>query len=212
MLGELDAIRQFQRDALRMKPFVDALVAHAEAAYGLFHDSAQGWKQLATVIETEIEKLVATGKTREEVLDFGLVHGTDHPQKGGVPLHRSTIRERLAACAPGGSNEIALSNLTTISIYAFWEDRTRGEIAGALGIDKNAVQSDLFGDIAKMRNIILHAGGVMDQRARAMKVLKWFSLGDIVLIDRHKLHEIIELIRQFPSGLRTVGYDPMERL
>jgi hypothetical protein len=78
-------------------------------------------------------------------------------------------------------------------------------------MDKDNVQSDLFGDINKMRNVILHASGIMDQRARSMKVLKWFSVGDRVIVDREKLHQVILLIRQFPDGLHTPGYDPLKR-
>ena len=48
----------------------------------------------------------------------------------------------------------------------------------------------------------------MDERARALKVLKWYAPAERVILDRDKLHEIIGLIRKFPDELVTVGYDP----
>jgi hypothetical protein len=204
------SVNQFIRDALVMKKGVDALLEHVEQTYGLFHDAAQGWHRLTELFESMISHEIARGLSRERALKSPLVHGKGTPENG-VVLHQSTLGDRLSACAAGGQNEITLSNLCLISIYSFWEDRTREEIAKALGIEVASVQSDLFGDISKFRNIILHAGGIMDERARSLRVLKWFSIGDKILINRDKLHEIIVLIRQFPEGLTTVGYDPHAR-
>lgn len=192
-----------------MKKSVDALIAHAEQIYGLFHDAAQGWQRMSELYEGLVQQEISRGMPREQAIKSQLVHGKGSPESG-QPLHLSTLGERLSACAKGGQNEATLSNLCVISIYSFWEDRTRKEIGKTLGVD--IVNSDLFGDIGKMRNAILHAGGVMDERARSIKVLTWFKAGDRVLIDREKLHQIIELIRQFPEGLQTPGYDPIQRL
>ncbi|CTP86301.1 hypothetical protein XTPLMG728_1172 [Xanthomonas translucens pv. poae] len=205
-----EAIQQFMQDGIEMKKSVDALLSHAEQTYGLFHDSAQGWRRLSDLFESLVQQEMAKGMPREQALKSPLIHGKGEPGSGEA-LHFSNLGERLAACAHGGQNEITLSNLCLISIYSFWEDRTRNEIAKTLGMDKDNVQSDLFGDINKMRNVILHASGIMDQRARSMKVLKWFSVGDRVIVDREKLHQVILLIRQFPDGLHTPGYDPLKR-
>lgn len=207
----LIAIQKFQRDGLQMHKAVASLLAHAEQSYGLFRDSTVGWHKVSELLENAAAAHQAEGLTREQVLRTPLVHGKGTPERDGIVLHKSTMGDRLAACAEGGQNEITLSNLTLISIYAFWEDRTRGEIAKALGIDKDSVESDLFGDMAKLRNIILHAGGVMDQRARSLRLLRWFVPGDKVIVNADRLHEIIVLIRQFPEGLRTIGYDPAMR-
>lgn len=206
-----EAIQQFMRDGSEMKKTVDALLVHVEQSYGLFHDCVQGLHRMSELFEGLIQQEIARGMPREQALISRLIHGKGTPEDGQA-LHMSTLGERLVACAKGGQNEVALSNLCLISIYSFWEDRARKEIANALGLETSAVQSDLFGDIGKMRNVILHANGVMDERARSLKVLKWFSPGDTVLVDREKLHQVISLIRQFPEGLHTSGYDPMSRL
>ena len=201
------AIAQFMRDGIEMKKAIDVLLVHVEQTYGLFHDSVQGWHRLSELFEGLVKQEMAKGMPREQALKSTLIHGKGTPEVGEA-LHLSTLGDRLNACASGGQNEITLSNLCLISIYSHWEDRARNEIAKALRIDGNSVQSDLFGDIAKMRNAILHAGGVIGASARALKVLKWFSSGDRVLINREKLHDVIKLIRQFPEGLYTPGYDP----
>ena len=141
---------RFLRNGLEMKKGVDALLEHVEQTYGLFHDAAQGWVRLIDLFESLVAEQVDKGLPRERVLGFPLIHGKGHPSDG-VVLHRSTIGERIAACQQGGQNEVTLSNLCLISIYSFWEDKTRKHIANALGLEKEAVQSDLFGDIAKFR-------------------------------------------------------------
>lgn len=181
------AIQRFLADGIEMKKSVDALLEHAEQTFGLFHDSAQGWRRMSEVFEGLVNQEMARGMPREQALNSSLIHGDGNPEDGKA-LHLSTLSDRISACKPGGQNEITLSNLCLISIYSYWEDRTRMEIAKALGIDGSAVQSDLFGDIAKMRNVILHTGGIMDSRARSLKILKWFQFGERVLIDRDKLH------------------------
>lgn len=198
------AIQQF----MDVRGHIGKLVAHVEDVYGMFHDAIQGWGKLKDLYEDCVAQEMARGLPRERALQSQLIHGKGNPDVDGEALHMSTLGERIEACSTAGANEFTLSNLCLVSIYSHWEDRTRGDIAKTLEIDKNNVQSDMFGDIAKMRNAVLHAGGVMDGRARSLKVLKWYQPGDKVLVTRDRLHEVIEHIRNLPDDLRTPGYQP----
>lgn len=168
-----EAIEQFRQVAMQM----EALRTKVEQVYGMFHDSLHGWQLMSQVLEGAIQQNIAAGMTRERALQSRLTRGAGEPFDGNA-LHQSTIGERMAACARAGQNEIALSNLCVVSIYSFWEHETRIQIANTLQIDENDVKSDLFGDLRTMRNVILHAGGIIDQRASSMKLLKWFQPGD----------------------------------
>ena len=47
-----------------------------------------------------------------------------------------------------------------ILIYAIWEDQYRGRIAYECGLpNKNGIESDVFHDVNKYRQAVLHAGG-----------------------------------------------------
>jgi hypothetical protein len=187
---------------------IDLLAGHVEMTYGMFMDSLRGWGELVKLLEHAVEDNVAQGKPREAVLAATLIHG-DGKYEDGKFLHRSPIGERIAACRIGGANEGALSSLCLVSIYAFWEDNTRGAIARALSVKLDEVKSPLFGDIRVMRHSILHMGGVMDRRgANALQVLKWFREGQRIVLTQAHFHEMVVKLRDFPTGLHTPTYNP----
>ncbi|WP_369968769.1 hypothetical protein AB8E26_18140 [Stenotrophomonas rhizophila] len=126
-----------------MKQAIDILHDHVEATCGLFMDSLRGWEQLSKMLESLVDSQVKKGMTREQALMSPLIHGVDHPTPENV-RHVSTLGARLDACAPDGFNVRALSSLGVVSIFAHWEDKTRGEIAKALGIELHAVRSPCF--------------------------------------------------------------------
>src|SRR6202012_4534258 len=95
--------------------------------------------------------------------------------EAGTELHRSTLGESLERVAPHGPNERFLGNMCLVSIFSFWEHRTRSLIASALLIPDASVKSNLFGDIRYLRHCLLHCGGIADNRVAGAKVLKWFG-------------------------------------
>lgn len=205
-----EEMRKATAKVIKMREAVDVLQVHVEATCGLFLDSRRGWERLATELHGLVAMQVREGKTREEALRSQLIHGEGHPDPKNV-RHVSTLGERIDACAAGGFNERTLSGLCVASIYGLWEDRSRGEIAKALGIDKNAVRSALFSDLRRMRHAILHAGGRIDD-SKPFEVLKWFKRGDMIVLTPDRFHEIIEHLRQFPEGLHTPSWNPFPSL
>lgn len=183
-----------------MKQAIDILHDHVEATCGLFMDSLRGWEQLSKMLELLVDSRVKKGMVREQALMSPMIHGVDHPTPENV-RHVPTLGARLDACAPNGFNVRTLSSLGVVSIFAHWEDRTRGEIAKALGIELNAVRSPpLFSDIRRMRNSLLHAGGRADT-SKPFEVLQWFEKGDVVVLNPDCFHEIMDRLRAFPDGL-----------
>ena len=69
-------------------------------------------------------------------------------------LHESTQGELKERNSHGGANDRSMSRLLLIVIYQFWEDHYREGFAKAVGVDKNAIVSDIFGDIRRIRNDI----------------------------------------------------------
>ena len=54
----------------------------------------------------------------------------------------------------------------------------------------------------------MHKRGKASAEVEKAKVLIWFNTGDEIVVDRHKLKQIVEAIRSFPDGLVTEGFDP----
>lgn len=202
--------QQFGAAVTQMKTAVDALQAHVENLCGLFMDSCRGWDRLKEDLQGLVHGMVQDGKTVDKALASTLLHGEgDEPTPASV-RHVSPLGERIEACSPGGFNERTLSGLCVVSIYSHWEDKTRGEIAKALGIEQNAVRSGLFSDIRRMRNALLHAGGRIDT-TKPFEVLQWFKCGDVIVLTPDRFHEVVRHLRQFPEGLHTPGFNPFKR-
>ena len=76
-------------------------------------------------------------------------------------LHRSTQGDFKRRTAVDGSDARLLGFMMLTLLYGAWEDAYRLRFSLALGhANKNALASDLFGDVAKMRNAIIHNGGI----------------------------------------------------
>ena len=74
-------------------------------------------------------------------------------------------------------------NSVIVLVVASWEDHYRGRIAKELGINKNDMTSDIFYDLNKYRQAILHAGG---QLRKEPKSIPLFRRGDeVALTDNH---------------------------
>ena len=80
----------------------------------------------------------------------------------------------------GGRNPRMHHNGVICLTYALWEKRYRGAIASECGlVCKNKVQSDVFQDLNKYRQAILHRGGLLDRVPMKMKFFpraKWLPL------------------------------------
>lgn len=180
-------IQRYGEQVSQMTQAIDLLHDHVEAICGLFMDSLRGWEQLSKMLELLVDSQVKKGMTREQALMSQLIHGVAHPTPENV-RHVSTLGDRLDACAPDGFTVRALSSLGVVSIFAHWEDKTRGEIAKDLGIELNAVRFPLFSDIRRMRNSLLHAGGRVDT-SKSFEVLHWFKKGDVVVLNPDRFHD-----------------------
>ncbi|HGM5034347.1 TPA: hypothetical protein ACKPZU_000078 [Stenotrophomonas maltophilia] len=199
------------RRTVQMGMALEALSDQIEAIYGMFMDSLRGWGHVRRSIETAAKQAVEGGMTMEQVLRSKLTHGKGNPQTG-TALHVSTMAERLDACAEGGFNEVILSNLCLVAIYTQWEVHARCAIADALGVRPSDVIAPIFGDLRHMRHCILHAGGVMDERARQLEELKWFKKGDRIVLTQERFHDLIEKLRGFPNPIHTPTYKPFPSL
>ncbi|NCT71895.1 MAG: hypothetical protein GXC75_13210 [Xanthomonadaceae bacterium] len=196
--------------AFDWRPFFTStqrLIDHAEGVFGLYHDSLQGMWRFHDMVEGIVAGEVESGLSREQALGFTLAHGDGDPQPQNL-LHFSTLGETLERTRHGGTNELVLGQMCLVSIYAFWEVRTRNELAEVLGISLDGVRSDLFGDIRLLRHMLLHRAGKADGSANRLKILKWCSPGELIVVDRPRLREVINRIRDFPDGLHTPGFDP----
>lgn len=144
----------------------------AEQTFGVFHDTVHGWIRLSLSIEGLVQiEMSAKGRAPS----CTLIHGKGNPAKDPVSLHTSTLGEALDRCRAHGPSEVFLAGMCLASIYAKWEDHSRQRMADALCIKKNAVRSELFADLSRIRHIIMHGGSKADKDFSKCTVLTWFK-------------------------------------
>ena len=94
----------------------------------------------------------------------------------------------LKASEEGGRNVRLLRNSVVVFAYALWEDEYRKRIATECGLPcKNKVSSDVFQDLNKYRQGILHVSGRLDKEPT---VIRLFSKGDVVSFSKEQIHDL----------------------
>ena len=79
-------------------------------------------------------------------------------EDGTTRLIRTRVRggETTDAITRGAEFERLYARSHVISIFTLWEELIRPKIAEALGVDRNAVTSELMGDWRRLRNWLVH--------------------------------------------------------
>ena len=99
------------------------------------------------------------------------------------------LRERTAE---DGQNYIKIGNLCLAQIYQLWEDKYRNRIATDLGIDRNDLKSDIFGDIRLIRISIMHHHGIALKEIEKTKIFQWFKEGDQIYLNQEIFQDFID--------------------
>lgn len=141
--------------------------------------------------------------TLEQLDDAPYMYGEGDPNVSMPEIfHYSIQKEYKQRNSEDGKNYQFIGNMCLITIYQYWEDFYRGELAKSYSIEKDELKSDLFGDIRLIRHSIIHHNSVALEEIVRCKILKWFSPGDKIFIDKAKLLEVIKNIQHFNFSFR----------
>ena len=143
-------------------------------------------------------------KASEEFMDQqALDHRFEADQHGPEEiLHRSTQGDFKQRTASRGLDARLLGHMMVALLYGYWEDKYRQKISLSLGHSKkNDLQSDLFGDIAKLRHAIIHNQGKATEDVAHAKVIRWFQRGDEIFISRDQTCQLLDEIDHYVSKL-----------
>ena len=91
-----------------------------------------------------------------------------------------------------------------VVLVASWEDRFCKRIADECGIAKDDVTSDLFHDLNRYRQAILHASGKLREDA---KLLRFFRREDRVALTEDQMDSIFRMIIDELNRIGTEFYD-----
>ncbi len=178
--------------------------------FGAYLDALAGLDQIREDLinrqKAKIAKLKDTQpeKATEEFMDQ---QALDHRLQADARrpeelLHRSTQGNFKRRTAPGGLDARFLSQMLVAMLYGAWEDRYREKVALSLGhSEKNALGSDLFQDICKLRRAIVHNQGKATDDVEHAKMIRWFRRGDEIYISRERAQQLLDEIDHYVTQL-----------
>ena len=213
----------------RMPPGVDPKVFAAcdefmQFTYGLlgaYLDALAGLDQIRqNLVSRQRAKIAELTKTQPDKAstDFldqqALNHGLEADQRKPTELlHRSTQGDFKRRTAPGGLDARYLSQMLIAFLYGAWEDRYRERVASSLGhLNKNGLKSDLFQDINKLRQAILHNQGKATEGVEKAKVIHWFRGDEDVFITRERAKQLLDEIDHYVTQLCGIQRDGTKKV
>ena len=104
---------------------------------------------------------------------------------------------------PSRQNERYIVNMFIVHVFQVWECAFRPAVARLLNIPTKELRVPIMGDLCKIRNSLLHNGGVANSDCDRCEVIKDFRHGDKIVITSELLWRIKEHIA---DSLNAIGY------
>lgn len=191
---------------------IDEFEGVLDSVYGLYLDSTMGFSIALRFVENAQRDAIAVLRSKSpelanlEYLDsVAFTFGRGDPGTSeAVELHQVSQGEFKERMRKAGRNYREIANLCLVSIYQYWEDHYRADIASALGRAKNELASDVFGDLRHLRRSILHNRAIALPEVGSNRVLAWFHPGDRIHIDEQMFEDLIDAVKRALSEIRRL--------
>ena len=176
-------------------------IAFVNQQVGVYMDALAGFAGHHTRVERQVHRVNRRVKSTADAKGQNIVVWASYedPTKPDV-IHNRIIRasDYIAANAPGGSNEQQHARAVLVFLYAYWEDEARPRLAASKGAERNAVRSDVMGDLRILRHAILHSNGILagKQHRRLTKLGDLFRPDQPIHIPYEGMHQIFVRIKQ----------------
>ena len=119
--------------------------------------------------------------------------------------YAKSFRDLISASSKNGTHENTLRRTVVALTYSLWEDQYRKRIAYECGKDdRNDIKSDVFHDLNKYRQAVLHAGGRL---VGTPKVIRFFGNGEEVLLTEEQMYKLFSIITDELNRIGRVYYD-----
>ena len=116
----------------------------------------------------------------------------------------NTLSRLISASGKNGVNSAITRRSVIALVYSVWEDQYRQKIAEECGLsDKNDISSDVFHDLNKYRQAIMHAGGRLD---REPTVIKFFGRGEQVSLTDDHMHKLFSILVEELNRIGKIYY------
>lgn len=168
---------------------------------GVYMDALAGFAGHHTRIERQVHRIIRPVNSRADNTGqhVRVCASYEDPTKPDV-IHNRIIRasDYIAANSPGGSNEQQHSQAVLVFLFAYWDEEIRQRLATLKKVESREIESDIMGDLRLLRNVILHAKGIMrpKEHKKLKKLSNMFAVDEPVHISYNNMHRIFVLIKQ----------------
>ena len=115
-----------------------------DSIYGVYLDSVSGFREVLKRFEvSQMDTLRSLKKTNPELSTIEYLDSTAMFYGRGDPnspeskfLHRTTQKDFKERNRKNGPNHMFIGNMALVTLYQYWEDHYREQIANELGIKK----------------------------------------------------------------------------
>lgn len=168
---------------------------------GVYMDALAGFMGHYVRIERQIHREnrpVKSGKNKKGRPEVVWASYED-PTKPDI-IHNRIIRvpDYMEANAKDGSNAQQHSQAVLVFLFTYWEDEIRPRLAASNRVELKNIRSDIMGDLRVIRNVILHAKGIIrqDKHKELRKLKDLFVVDQPVHVSYENMHKIFVLIKQ----------------
>ena len=168
---------------------------------GVYMDAIAGFAGHHTRVERQVHRINRAvnshiDNTGQRVFVYASYEDPSQPDV----IHNRIIRasDYIAANSEGGSNAQQLSQAVLVFLFTYWEDEIRPRLATSKSVESREIRSDIMGDLRILRNVILHAKGIIrpDKYKGLKKLSDMFVVDQPVHISYESMHQIFVLIKQ----------------
>lgn len=93
--------------------------------------------------------------------------------------------------------------MLVVAIYQIWEEHYRELLATAKRVEKNDILSDLFGDLRRYRQSIVHHRSIALADVSLNKSLHWTGAGSAIEPSSTEVRELLTAIRAEVENIAT---------
>ena len=131
--------------------------------------------------------------------------GRDDPNSPNATFqYVKPAAELISSSAKNGAHETTLRRSVIALTYSLWEDQYRQRIAYECRLGhKNRIKSDVFRDVNRYRQAVLHAGGRLIGKPT---VINFFKQGEEVLLTDDHMYQLFSILMNELNRIGKVYY------
>lgn len=192
-----------------------------DTCFGLYLDCSDGFRMNRDTLAKRQQSVLpslSSGheniKTVEDLdkLTFFIGHGPPTDSKN-VMYHKCTQGEYKERNTAQGRNERFIGRYCIVLLYEYWESEYRQRFADAIGISRDKLTHDLFGDLRRLRHAIIHNKGHATKECESLRIFPPLKEGTEIFVRTEDLYHLTRAIKAYVDDVirSHTGRDPAYR-